>query len=274
MKKIVIILLLCICGWLAKLTYDFYLWSEQSASTQNKIHTIEKQSNKLNDQIAALSRTTTVTESGHVVTESTLRAPQLNVMHLISQQLDFVEFALSQYQSIVAVQQLQALDLQLDAYELAPALKQSLHQVVAKDIEMIKQYAAQIASQQQQTQHILQKIDQMLIQELQQPNLTIAVHSDDSFWKKWLNVEKNTAPIADLQQRSLILKEVQLRLLILRELLLKHEYLAIQQELNNIIALIKGLPDQNSQNILKQLEQLKKMPKITVPQLNVRTLLG
>ena len=273
MKKIVIVLVLCMLGWLTKLSYDFYQLSLQHGKIQQQLQSLEKQNNKLNDQVAAFHR------SPHIEASPTMaavqpQAVQRDGLQLIRQKLDLVEFALNQQQVLFAVEHLQTLDGQIDDYALAPALQQSLHQVIAKDIQVIQQYSQQMSQQQNQVNDVLQKIDALIAQELQQPQLQIAQDKNAPFWQSWFRVERTESAAVNLQQRSLVYKEAQLRLLVLRQLLLQNQYLAIQDELNSIEKLMNSLPDQQSQRVVLKLKQLQQRGKVSLPQLNTRTLVG
>ena len=272
MRKIGIVLLLCFIGWISKLSYDFYQISQQYALNQQQMDKLEKQNNKLNDQLAALQRS--VPEKNVQTTGSTSVSPAVNAVQLIQQKIDLVEFALSQQQTFIAIEQLQQLNAQIEDYALAPALQQSLHQVIAKDIGVIQQYAMQTSQQQLMINEALDKVDVLIAQELKRPHLDIPSEEKAYFWQKWFKAEKTPYQAVDLKQRSLILKEVQLRLLLLRQLVLKNQTLAITEELKQIEQLFQQLPDQKSQSILFNLKQLKKIEQTVVPQLNTRTLLG
>ncbi len=87
----------------------------------------------------------------------------------IKQQLDLVEFALKQQQYVVATEKLAFLDMQLEKYNLAVALKQSLHQVIARDMQTIQKFVAERNEQQALINRQLQQIDQVLSREIQQP---------------------------------------------------------------------------------------------------------
>ena len=273
MKKIVIVLLLCMLGWLIKLSYDFYQLSQQHSKTQQQLQSLEKQNNKLNDQIAAFHRSPKVEHSQTANAEQP-QVVQTDALQLIRQKLDLVDFALNQQQVVSAVEQLQDLDSKIDNYALAPALQQSLHQVIAKDIQVIQQYSQQIIQQQNQANDVLQRIDVLLAKELAQPHLKVAQQEKAAFWQNWLRIERAETAAVDLQQRSLIYKEAQLRLLVLRQLLLQNQYLAVQDELKSIEKLMSALPDQQSQQITLKLKQLQQRNRVSIPQLNTRILLG
>lgn len=273
MKKIIMIVVLCAIAWLIKLSYDFYHLSQQYTAAEQKVQQLEKQNNQFNDQIAALNR-----DMKKPVAAPTSQpdddTAQIEPLTLIAQKLDLIEFALLQRQNIMAVDQLQQLDQQLELYALAPALKQSLHQVIAKDVLMVQQYAVQMLMQQNQVNDVLQKIDQQLQLALQQPKIAIAQPEKPAFWQQWFKVEKVATVSMGLEQRALLLKEAQLRLLLVRQLMNQNQHLQLQEELDQLIALLQSLPDDRSQQLLLQLEKLKQIQKLSFPQLNTRALLG
>ena len=275
MKKIGWLLIVCGIVWLLKLSYDFYHLSNNYANTAQQLQQIEKYNKQLNDQIMALNRQVEQPKKATgTVTAPMLAVPSINVMALIEQKLQLIEFALQQQQHMLALQQLQDLNQQIDTYELAPALRDSLHQVMNKDIALIQQYALQITVQQQKVDEILQKVDQQLAQALLSPDLTVANQTEDYFWQRWFKLERADTVATALSQRSLILKEVQLRLLLLRQLTAENQYLLLQDELEQINALLKSLPDQQSRQLLQQLAKLQSLAKLSVPQLNTRTLVN
>ena len=266
------IVVLCALAWLIKLSYDFYQMSQLTTHTTQQLQQLEKQNNQLNDQVAALHREEK-TPTQNVAVQPATQTPQFNVMTLIAQKLDLIEFALVQQQHATALEQLQALDQEVNRYEIATALQESLHQVIAKDILMVQQHTVQMAMQQNQVNDVLLKVDQQLNEALKNPQPQ-AVEDQKYFWQNWFKVEKNTTLTRGLEQRPLILKEAQMRLLLVRQLLLQNQSIQMQDELNQIIALLKQLPDQQSQQLILRLEKLKTIPKLSFPQLNTRTLVG
>jgi len=71
----------------------------------------------------------------------------------------------------------------------------------------------------------------------------------------------------------LLLKEAQLRLLLARQLLGQGQYLNYQQELTEILHLLKPLPDRGAQQLSAELAEIQSLTVIPVPVLTSRTLL-
>ena len=275
MKKVIIVFLLCAIGWLVKLSFDVLQNNQRQLQLQQALSRVEKNNASLNDQIAALLR-----ESKQPKQQQTSVAPQenavqtLDVTALIRQQLDLVEFALMQRQNMIALEKIQQLQVDMVHYDLAPALKQSMQQALNVDQKNIQDYANALLSDQDQLNVVLQQVDHLLLQELKKPELKIQDEKQNYFWQKWFKVERSQHVALGLNQRALLLKEVQLRLLVLRQTLMQNQYLEFQQELTDLLNVLEHLPDQNSQAIQQHLEQLKRLPKRAQPQLSSRALLG
>ena len=195
-------------------------------------------------------------------------------MDMLAQQLDLVEFALQQQQFHYALEKLSVLANHLTDYALAPALKQSLHQVIQQDQKQIQQFIATRDAQYQQVSQLLQQLDQHLKQQIQQPELNPADVDDRYFWQKWLSIESAKQPATQLMQRQIILKEAQLRLLLARQVFMQGQYVQYQQEVNDIIQLLQQLPDQKAQQLVQQLEKIKSLNIVPTPSLKTRALLG
>ena len=193
---------------------------------------------------------------------------------MVAQQLDLVEFSLQQQQFHYATEKLANLDRELSEYALAPALKQSLHQVIQQDQKQIQQFITTRDAQYQQVSQLLQQLDQQLKQQAQQPELNPADVDDRFFWQKWLSIESAKQPATQLMQRQIILKEAQLRLLLARQVFMQGQYVQYQQEVNDIIQLLQQLPDQKAQQLVQQLEKIKNLNIVPTPSLKTRALLG
>lgn len=273
MKKIIVVFLLCALGWLLKLSYDFFQFNHSQAQLMQSLQRIETNNALLNDQVAALKREA---QTQVVVTQPsvTTQTQHLDAVDLIQQQLDLIEFSLKQGQSVFALEKLHQLDVNLNSYSIAPALKQSLHKTIIKDQTNVQAFAAANLNEQDQLNDALQKVDHLLKNELEAPKLDVPKNGKDYFWQHWLKVEKVDQAAQGLNQRALLLKEVQLRLLMLGRILNQDNDMEFQQELNQIIGLLEMLPDQNSQKIIQSLQQIKRMPKGVQPKLNTRALIG
>lgn len=282
MKKFLIIVILVCVAWIAKLSYDLFQLNQTQTVMQNTLQQLESNSASLNDQLVALQRqnpkpseaATTASAPAAAGEPAANSMLQIDPMVLIRQQLDLVGFALQQQQYHYALEKLAQLNLKLEQYALAPALKQSLHQAIAKDQKLIQQTVQARIEQQQQIQQLSQQLDLALTQEIKQGQMRPASAENSSFWQRWFVLQPATQPATQLMQRAIILKEVQLRLLVAREALTQGQYLEYQKDLNEIIQILASLPDAQAQKLRKQVEKIKGFSIIPMPVLNTRALLG
>lgn len=283
MKKFLIIVILVCVAWIAKLSYDLFQLNQTQTVMQNTLQQLESNSASLNDQLVALQRQNPKQSEAAATTASaaaTASEPaantmlQIDPMVLIRQQLDLVDFALQQQQYHYALEKLAQLNLKLEQYALAPALKQSLHQAIAKDQKLIQQTVQARTEQQQQIQQLSQQLDLALTQEIKQGQMRPASAENRSFWQRWFVLQPATQPATQLMQRAIILKEVQLRILVAREALTQGQYLEYQKDLNEIIQILASLPDAQAQKLRQQVEKIKGFSIIPMPVLNTRALLG
>lgn len=275
MKKFYILLLILGLAWIAKLSVDVSKITAEQQSLINNSHQLEKANSILNDQLVALKR---VDQESNTKNTSEIQIEKLNndvlLPNLIKQELVLVEFALKQNKPYYALDKIVELDQHLNTYPISLELKDGLEKAIEKDVYIIKQYVENLDQQNQMIQKVLQQIDLELTLEATDSYLVPKQTQDQYFWEKWLSIESVKQPVVHLAQRPLIMKEAQLRLIMARQILLNNQYNQYQIELNGIIALLNELPDQKAQQIIKQLESLKKINKISVPKLTTRTLVG
>ncbi|WP_336931200.1 hypothetical protein [Acinetobacter tandoii] len=282
MKKFLIVLILVCVAWIAKLSYDIFQFNQKQVAMQDTLQRLEANSANLNDQIVALQRQTptaselnasNVPAKGTSVQAATTPV-QINPMVLIRQQLDLVDFALQQQQYHFALEKLAQLNINIEQYALAPSLKQSLHQVMGKDQQLIQQTVQARTEQQQQIQQLLQQVDVVLTQEIKQAQMKPVRAEDRPFWQRWFELQPAKQPATQLMQRAIILKEVQFRLLVAREALNHGQYVEYQKDLAEILQILSTLPDAQAQKLRKQVEKIKGFSIIPMPVLNTRALLG
>ncbi|WP_372403909.1 hypothetical protein ACDW34_01955 [Acinetobacter piscicola] len=280
MKKFIHFLFFIALAWLGKLSYDFYHISQQLADIQNTLHQSEQKNATLNDQVVALQRDPTVVNSvpaknvPNSLLSKTLEIQSIQPSTVIKQQLELVRFALQQQQYIFAVEQLVQLNLQVEKYNLADSLKNSLRQAIQKDIQAIQKFSQARDVQQEQLNHVLHQLDQAIQVEIQQPHLSPAQQNPEHFWQRWLQVQRVDRSANELVNRRLILKETQLRIILAQNALLRGEYVEYQNMLNLVIQQLDPLPDAQSQKFKQKLLQIKQMPILSVPKLNTITVLG
>lgn len=276
MKKLVVIVVLIALVWIVKLSFDVMQISAQQQQLSQSLHLAEKTNANLNDQLVALQRRNYTQDAPEqpAVSSAVQQEDAIQPVDMVAQQLDLVEFSLQQQQFHYATQKLANLDRELNEYALAPALKQSLHQVIQQDQKQIQQFITTRDAQYQQVSQLLQQLDQQLKQQAQQPELNPADVDDRFFWQKWLSIESAKQPATQLMQRQIILKEAQLRLLLARQVFMQGQYVQYQQEVNDIIQLLQQLPDQKAQQLVQQLEKIKNLNIVPTPSLKTRALLG
>lgn len=276
MKKLVVIVVLIALIWIVKLSFDVMQISAQQQQLNQSLHLVEKNIANLNDQLVALQRRNYTQDAAEqsAVSSAVPQEDAIQPMEMVARQLDLVEFSLQQQQFHYATEMLENLDRELNEYALAPALKQSLHQVIQQDHKQIQQFITTRDAQFQQVSQLLQQLDQQLKQQVQQPEMNPADVDDRYFWQKWLSIESAKQPATQLMQRQIILKEAQLRLLLARQVLRQGQYVQYQQEVNDIIQLLQQLPDQKAQQLVQQLEKIKNLNIVPAPSLKTRALLG
>lgn len=280
MKKILILLLILSLLWIIKLSYDVFNVSAQQTELISSLHRIEQNNANLNDQLVALQRQVKV-EAGTVAQGvqaehdlKAIEASNIDPVVVIKQQLDLIEFMLKQQKLNEALDKLMNLDRNLEQYALAPSLKQSLHQVIAKDQQVIQQFASDRVAQQTKVDGLIHQLDQALTQEINMPKLSSGQPQTKHFWQRWLVIEPAKQPAVALMQRPLILKEAQLRLLLAHQALQQGQYLEYQESLTEIIQLLNQIPDEKSRQLIQNIQKIKGFTIIPTPILNTRALLG
>lgn len=280
MKKFIYLLFFIAMAWLIKLSYDFYHVSKQLTEIQNSLHQSEQKSATLNDQVVALQRDPTANRATPAKnTQNTIvpKQPETQTIQastVIKQQLELVKFALQQQQYIFALEQLVSLNQNLDQYNLAEALKGSLHQAIQQDIQSIQKFSQARQEQQQQLNNVLHQFDQDIHSEIQHPNLSPAQPNAEHFWQRWFQVQRVDQHTPELVNRRLILKESQLRVILAQQALLRGEYVEYQNILKLVIQQLDQLPDAKSQKLKQQLIKIQQIPILTAPKLNTATVLG
>ena len=280
MKKTLILLFILSLLWIAKLSYDLFNLAAQQTELNTSLHRIEQNNANLNDQFVALQRKVMLTgESAPANSQAaqdlkSIQAASIDPVIVIKQQLELIEFMLQQQQFTAALDKLTRLDQNLEQYALAAPLKQSLHQVIAKDHQVIQHFVGERMAQQVKVDRLIQQLDAALAQELQAPQLSVSQAPDKPFWQRWLLIEPAKQPATALMQRPLILKEAQLRLLIAQQALKQGQYLEYQKSLTEIIQLLNQIPDEKSRQLIQNIQKIKGFTVVPTPSLNTRALLG
>ena len=278
MRKLVSIIILLSIAWLAKLSYDMWQISRTVPELQQSLLQSEQQYANLNDQLVALKRQTQTQSSSDVQT-----APLTNheIIHtgiaptvVIKQKLDLIQFAIDQQQFIYAVDHLTQLQQSLPQYEIAPALQHSLNQAIEQDKQAIQQYVIAQNQRHQLIDDLLQTIDKNIQQALAQPKLEMDQSEAVSWWKKWFRIEKVETPSINLMNRSVVFKEVQLRLLIAEQALNQGKMAEYQNELQSVMQKLNELPDATSQQLKNRIAKVANLSIVPVPKLSTLGLLG
>lgn len=278
MRKLVSIIILLSIAWLTKLSYDMWQISRTVPELQQSLLQSEQQYANLNDQLVALKRQTQTQSSSDVQT-----APLTNheIIHtgiaptvVIKQKLDLIQFAIDQQQFIYAVDHLTQLQQSLPQYEIAPALQHSLNQAIEQDKQAIQQYVIAQNQRHQLIDDLLQTIDKNIQQALAQPKLEMDQSGAVSWWKKWFRIEKVETPSINLMNRSVVFKEVQLRLLIAEQALNQGKMAEYQNELQSVMQKLNELPDATSQQLKNRIAKVAHLSIVPVPKLSTLGLLG
>lgn len=278
MRKLVSIIILLSIAWLAKLSYDMWQISRTVPELQQSLLQSEQQYANLNDQLVALKRQTQTQSSSDVQT-----APLTNheIIHtgiaptvVIKQKLDLIQFAIDQQQFIYAVDHLTQLQQSLPQYEIAPALQHSLNQAIEQDKQAIQQYVIAQNQRHQLIDDLLQTIDKNIQQALAQPKLEMDQSEAVSWWKRWFRIEKVETPSINLMNRSVVFKEVQLRLLIAEQALNQGKMAEYQNELQSVMQKLNELPDATSQQLKNRIAKVAHLSIVPVPKLSTLGLLG
>lgn len=277
MKKFFALILVLSLAWLAKLSFDFYQLSGQFNQQQQTLLQSEQRNASLNDQVVALQRvqtepTTVASAKEREKTKASIT--NLNPSLLVQQELDLVQFALQQQQFVYAVEKLVQLNQNLDHYEIADSLKASLHQAIDQDQQSIQQFLLSRHAQEERLVVMLEKLDQRLKSELNNQQITPSKVQTQYFWQKWLQIERVETKTVQFDNRSMIFREAQFRLVLAQQALLANEFQSYQNMLKAVIQLFDALPDPVSQEMKQQVIQIKQTQMSPVPKLKSRTILG
>ena len=277
MKKFFALILVLSLAWLAKLSFDFYQLSGQFNQQQQTLLQSEQRNASLNDQVVALQRvqtepTTVASAKEREKTKASIT--NLNPSLLVQQELDLVQFALQQQQFVYAVEKLVQLNQNLDHYEIADSLKASLHQAIDQDQQSIQQFLLSRHAQEERLVVMLEKLDQRLKSELNNQQITPSKVQTQHFWQKWLQIERVETKTVQFDNRSMIFREAQFRLVLAQQALLANEFQSYQNMLKAVIQLFDALPDPVRQELKQQVIQIKQTQMSPVPKLKSRTILG
>lgn len=276
MRKIVYLILLLSLLWLAKLSYDVAQYSQIVPQIQQQLSQTEQRSALLNDQLVALQRqgqNADLNVENAKDVNTTINQTTLSPVLLVKQQLELVQFALDQQQILYAIDHLNQAQQQVLKYAVSPALQQSLIKALEQDKQAIQQYVLAQTQQQQQLDNILQQLDQKLADEIQNPTIKIQKNENNAWWH-WFKLEKVQRDSPDLINRGLVLKEAQLRLLLASQALHEGQMLEYKKSVQEVLQLLQGLPDRNTQQLKLRLEKLLNLPLQPAPKLTTLSLLG
>ena len=276
MRKIAYFILVLGLVWLAKLSYDVAQYSQTIPQLQQQLVQSQQQYSLLNDQLVGLQRqlqdkNTSNTNNKLVTTPITIDgiAPAV----VIKQKLQLVQFAVDQQQFIFALEQLNQLQQQMAQHQVSPALQHGLIKAMEQDKQNIQQYVLLQTQQRQQFDTLLQYLDQQLQQEIQKPDIRLQKNSERSWWQ-WFKFEKVQRTPPDLIQRSILLKEAQLRLLLAEQALHLNQATEYRKSMQEVMLLLEDLPDRSSQQMKLRVEKMLNLPVIPAPKLTTLGLLG
>ncbi len=276
MRKIAYFILVLGLVWLAKLSYDVAQYSQTIPQLQQQLVQSQQQYSLLNDQLVGLQRqlqdkNTSNTNNKLVTTPITIDgiAPAV----VIKQKLQLVQFAVDQQQFIFALEQLNQLQQQMAQHQVSPALQHGLIKAMEQDKQNIQQYVLLQTQQRQQFDTLLQYLDQQLQQEMQKPDIRLQKNSERSWWQ-WFKFEKVQRTPPDLIQRSILLKEAQLRLLLAEQALHLNQATEYRKSIQEVMLLLEDLPDRSSQQMKLRVEKMLNLPVVPAPKLTTLGLLG
>ncbi|ATU46554.1 hypothetical protein CS557_14145 [Acinetobacter junii] len=276
MRKIAYFILVLGLVWLAKLSYDVEQYSQTIPQLQQQLVQSQQQYSLLNDQLVGLQRqlqdkNTSNTNNKLVTTPITIDgiAPAV----VIKQKLQLVQFAVDQQQFIFALEQLNQLQQQMAQHQVSPALQHGLIKAMEQDKQNIQQYVLLQTQQRQQFDTLLQYLDQQLQQEMQKPDIRLQKNSERSWWQ-WFKFEKVQRTPPDLIQRSILLKEAQLRLLLAEQALHLNQATEYRKSMQEVMLLLEDLPDRSSQQMKLRVEKMLNLPIVPAPKLTTLGLLG
>ena len=276
MRKIAYFILVLGLVWLAKLSYDVAQYSQTIPQLQQQLVQSQQQYSLLNDQLVGLQRqlqdkNTSNTNNKLVTTPITIDgiAPAV----VIKQKLQLVQFAVDQQQFIFALEQLNQLQQQMAQHQVSPALQHGLIKAIEQDKQNIQQYVLLQTQQRQQFDTLLQYLDQQLQQEIQKPDIRLQKNSERS-WCQWFKFEKVQRTPPDLIQRSILLKEAQLRLLLAEQALHLNQATEYRKSMQEVMLLLEDLPDRSSQQMKLRVEKMLNLPVVPAPKLTTLGLLG
>jgi len=276
MRKIAYFILVLGLVWLAKLSYDVAQYSQTIPQLQQQLVQSQQQYSLLNDQLVGLQRqlqdkNTSNTNNKLVTTPITIDgiAPAV----VIKQKLQLVQFAVDQQQFIFALEQLNQLQQQMAQHQVSPALQHGLIKAMEQDKQNIQQYVLLQTQQRQQFDTLLQYLDQQLQQEMQKPDIRLQKNSERSWWQ-WFKFEKVQRTPPDLIQRSILLKEAQLRLLLAEQALHLNQAAEYRKSMQEVMLLLEDLSDRSSQQMKLRVEKMLNLPVVPAPKLTTLGLLG
>lgn len=284
MKKFYYLMVCLALLWMVKLSFDNNQTSKSLESLQNDLHQSEQNNANLNDKIVALQRAIVTDQPKQETKNTEKNTQQLNGSQqkailitptvLVRQQLDLIQFAISQQQYVLALDKMSQLQQNIEHYDLADTLKHSLLQAINKDKASIQQFVVAQRQQQDMFDETLNQIDLALTREIQSKNLNPAKLEIKHFWQKWFQIDSVSEAPVDLMYRKVVLKEIQFRVLLAKNALFKGQVTEFQNNLDLAIDLFKQLPDSNSQRIKNKIEKLRHLEVLPTPKLNAIALLG
>ena len=267
--------------WLGKVSYEVLQISQQLPVLSQELHQSEQKNATLNDQLVALQRQVGTVENSAPASSATVvqgteivQSVGVHPLILIRQQIELIEFALQQQKDVYAFEQLNELEKNVGGYLLADALQKSLHVAIEQDKAAIQKFMQARSEQKAQIDDVLHDLDRLTQQSLTPQSLSPAAVDPEHLWQKWFQIKSVPKAAVNLINRSLILKEVQLRILHAQQALAQGEYTEYQQSLVGIQQQLALFPDQASQQLNKKVEFLKGLTVIPMPKLNTKAILN
>lgn len=287
MKKLWIGLLCLSILWIAKLTYDQQQYTQRLDVLERQATKVEQNADNINDQLIAFQRKvqplTQQADQGQMNLAVPSQAEQhlisdqhmaINPIVLIQQQLDLIQFALQQKQTVYALERLQLLSEKVLNYDFAPALRESVYTSLLQDQQNISQFNLQHSIQVKHAYRTLRSLDQLLNQLMKKNTLSYSPNDDHKHSGfSWFSLQPSSQAKTNLMGQSIVIKEAQLRLIIAKQMIDAGQYSEYRYALDDILALCHQSPMLNKKEVLALIQQANNIPLNDPPKLHTPALL-
>lgn len=278
MKKVWIGLLFFSILWIIKLTYDQDQYLQRLDVLERQATKVEQNADNINDQLIAFQRKAqpigSQEQNEAVVTATADQHSATNPVILIRQQLDLIQFAIQQKQTVYALERLELLSEKTLNYDFAPALKNSVHESLIQDQKNLIQFNIQHTAQLKSAYRTLTSIDHFLEQLIQKNTLNYQPVSEQKYKGfSWFSLQPSSQAKTNLMGQTISVKEAQLRLLLAKQMIDAGQYEEYKNHLDTIASLSHQSPMLNKKELFDLINQAKNIPLNDPPKLNTPALL-